>query len=373
MRVAHFAARAALAFALVFSCAAARDAAPLGAWIDRYEALRCEPYDIVVASRAPLRFATLGPCVGGPKPKTPYAHSPRHLVMVDTSDNSVRLVADDMLAGTLLHADNGLAWRWLAQARDTQNFQVELRELARGEVAPRVIASADFAPHPPRESLAQAGDACWLVFTVSRDDRGQRHFSEFRLATHAGGELQSQVVAGLRGVFFWHPAERAFAVQTDDALAPIALLDCAGNRRPPSVEDQRRLDTYPRAADVEISSRGDWAFSVVSPINDFDGYAMEDQIVVYREDGRREFGPFGKPAKGCPDIACIWDMDSLNNPRWSPSGEFLAVRGYPRSYILRPASLKVLRKWRHGGQAVFLTDSLVMDLAKNRGVTFYRW
>jgi hypothetical protein len=86
------------------------------------------------------------------------------------------------------------------------------------------------------------------------------------------------------------------------------------------------------------------------------------------------FGPFGKPAKGCPDINCIWDTQTLMDPQWSDSGDFLLVRGYRRSYVLHAPNLKIERQWRdEDGHAVFISDSLAMGLSKNHGVTFHRW
>ena len=356
--------------ASLLTCASARDVAPVGAWIDKYEAVRCDPHRVSVAAHAPLRFAIIGHCDGVPR-EWRMSFS-RQLVTVDTVTNEVRtlrLGANDLEAGSLLPDAIG-NWHWLTAAGKPAR-QIEAWELAPGQHQPRSLGTVSIDAGIPPHSFARRGDRCWLVSAAQYNDHRMLELTGFFLVSIVDGELRVRAVEGLLGTNFWHPLERAFVVRVRDGNR-YALLDCAGSRRALSAGDLERLEMHGDAP-MRVSATGDWAYS--SSFNDSShGMYWDDEIHVLRQADQRQFGPFGKPEKGCPDIACIWDTDALSDPSWSDSGKFLLVQGFPRSFVLRASDLGIVRKWRSAhGKAVFLTESLVMGLSKNHGVNFHRW
>ena len=305
-------------------------------------------------------------------------HQQLQLVTVDTASNSVRIInlGSGVLGMSSLYADSGGSWHWLSVARETAaaSQRLEAWVFAPGETQPRAVGTAMLEFEPPRDVFAVRGDSCWLFVAAKYTDGDMRELTGFSRVASTDSEFEVHPEPGLRGVRFWHPRERAFVVQAGLAGSQDQLLDCAGNRRAPSATDGSRLDNLRNFADIRISARGDWLYSNPSAMNEDPQYRAHDEITLVRASSQSKFGPFGQLAKSCPDINCIWEADSLRDPQWSGSGDFFLVQGYPRSYVVRTGDLAIMRRWRsESGRAVFVTDSLVMDLSKNRGVTFHRW
>jgi len=368
MRAAGIAACAALLASCLCGAAVSREisATTQGDWIRKFEALRCDPHAIRMASREPLRFAAVGPCYQLPSQFRGGNRDRLRAVTVDAGRSEVRIIE---LGPHLVEADSIKGtpegrWRWLvpASASDAPPVSFDMKEIGPGDAEPRVASRATLTFALDGYVRAHRGNMCWLV-------GGAR----FALIASEGSSPQVLEASSLRGVRFWHPREQAFAVQVAGEGSQYRLLDCDGNLRPLPEADASRMQQLGKDSRVAIAGNGDWAFESTSGLQLSGEYDSPDEIHILQGDAHRTFGWFGTLGKGCPDIACNWDTDLLWRPEWSASGAFILVQGVPRLYVLRASNLKIMRKWSGSGSAALLSDSLVMSLERNRGVTFYRW
>src|SRR5688572_12341757 len=204
-----------LVTASLLACASAREAAPLGAWIDKYEASRCDPHRVSIATHVPLRFAIVGHCDGVPRQWRKYRS--RQLVTVDSATHEVRrlrLGANDLEASSL-HPDGSGNWQWLTAASEPRQ-SIEAWELTPGQPQPHSLGTTSIHGGIPRHTFARRGDSCWLVSAAQYTDHRMLEIGGFFLVSIVKGGLQVRTAADLVGTNFWHPLERAFVVRISD-------------------------------------------------------------------------------------------------------------------------------------------------------------
>ena len=299
------------------------------------------------------------------------------MVTVDATRNEVRIFDfEGSIRPLTLGSTTEGRWRWFAPTTPDDGLTAELQELSPGEPKPHSLGTLKLPFDPGRFLFAVNGSDCWLMGGTTTRNPGEMWPLVFTLVRLEKGVPVARATPPLRGVRFWHPHEKAFVVQTAAEQAEFALLDCDGNQRPLREPDATRMPLLSYYGMPAIASNGDWLFSAQSGESGHQGLGSDDdEIHIVQRDAHRTFGWFGKPVKGCPDINCIYDTDTLEDPEWSPGENYFLVQGYPRSYVLRTSDLAVVLKWSPGlyGQTALLSDSLAMSLSKNRGVAFRRW
>lgn len=375
MRAAPFAATAALIASSMAGVAESRDVSATtgGDWIRKFETLRCDPRgDILVASREPLRFAVTGPCDN--LPRRFRGNDPWRVVMVDALQGSVRIfdLENYSLEGNSMRGTPDGLWRWLTppRAQEAPPGSIDVVEVGPADTGQRVVASLTLPFEIASDVRVTRGDGCWLVSGSGSADAQRKLPLQFAFIEN-GREPRVRAARALRGVRFWHPREHAFVVQIDVEPRHFRLLDCAGSWRDLPEPDGSRVSMSQYAPAVSVT--GDWAYAADSGMSLRGEYGNSDEIHILRGEQVRKFGWFGKLGKGCPDVNCNWDTDSLWEPEWSASGEYLLVQGYPYAYLLRADDLKIVRKWFGMRRTVLLSDSMAMNLERNRGVTFRHW